>query len=75
MLTLAAAVAYGAKHWVLWLPESGSSAGVESAGHVDVTLAAAAAPDKDVFAEQALVLAVQGPRESAGLPRSWRNGG
>ena len=75
LLTLAATAFCWAKHRVFWLPESWSTGRVRSTGHVDVTLATATVASESMVIDVVLVVAVQGSREIAGLPRSGRHWG
>ena len=52
-----------------WLPES-----IVSAYHISVTLAAAAVASESVVVNVFLIVAVQGPRERAGLSQKKRGG-
>ena len=58
---------------MFWLPESCTIGRVGSTGHVDVTLAAATVAIESMVIDEVLILAVQGSRESARLPRSGRD--
>ena len=60
---------------MFWLPDSCTVGRARSTGHVDVTLAAAAVASESVAINEVLIVAVQGSREIAGLPRSGRDWG